>query len=108
MMHIDSIIWLASGLFTAYLMYGKKEEISVLRAFLVTIFGVLSLVIWLIWNMNKKIHNPLIKKVEHQVIPPPVITCEPLLPNKDGKLMPMRVVLGKEYDFKKSTKRKAK
>ena len=75
-MQLDNLFWLVSGLFTVYLMYGKKEEIPILKALLVTLFGTLSLVVWVLFNISKKIPNPLIKRVQHQVVPPPQTTVK--------------------------------
>lgn len=55
------LVSLACGIFTVYLMYGKKDEIPVFKAVLITMFGWISLVIWCIANINKKIPNPFIK-----------------------------------------------
>lgn len=58
---IDGLLWFGSGLFTAYLMYGKEEQIPVFKTVLVTLFGIISLIVWCLFNLGAKIHNPIYK-----------------------------------------------
>ena len=58
---MGTLIWFVFGFLTAYLMYGKKEEIPVFKAALVIFFGILSFIVWVLGNLNVKIQNPLPK-----------------------------------------------
>ena len=56
------LIWWACGLATAWLMYHDKEKIPVVKAILVTFFGILSLIVWSLFNLGYAIVNPLYRK----------------------------------------------
>lgn len=53
------LIWLTLGVLTAWLMYHDKEKIPVVKAILVTIFGVFSLIVWSLFNLGYAINNPM-------------------------------------------------
>lgn len=67
--HLDSILWLFFGFLTVYLMYGRKEEIPVVKSVGIIIFGGLSFVIWCLSHITGSVPNPMVKRVEHHVVP---------------------------------------
>ena len=57
-------LWILAGLFTTYLIYRNKENVPVFKAVLVTLFGWLSLIVWVIANIGKSVPNPFYKKAD--------------------------------------------
>lgn len=58
---MDCLLWVLAGLLTTWLMYGKKEHVPVFKAALVTVFGWLSLLVWVVANVGKSVPNPFFK-----------------------------------------------
>jgi hypothetical protein len=52
------ILWLAFGLLTAFLYYRKSEKINVFFAAVITLFGLISAVVWLLFNIRTEVKNP--------------------------------------------------
>ena len=63
------ILWICAGLVTAWLMYHDKKEIPVVKAILVSLLGIVSLVVWGLYNIGYKLNNPMIKAEPQIAIP---------------------------------------
>jgi hypothetical protein len=54
--------WFICGLLTAWLMYHDKEKIPVVKSIFVVFFGLLSLVVWILFHLGYAINNPMYKQ----------------------------------------------
>lgn len=53
------LLWIAFGLLTAFLYYRKSEKINIFFATVITLFGMFSFLIWLLFNLKTEVKNPL-------------------------------------------------
>jgi len=50
-------LWFIAGLGTAYLMYGEKDKLPLLKVILVILFGGASFVVWILFNLGTEVDN---------------------------------------------------
>lgn len=54
---MNTVLWFGFGVLTAWLMYGTKEKIPVVKTVCVILFGMISFFIWMLFNLTTEVNN---------------------------------------------------